>query len=74
MYPGAHLDTTPDKPAVIMAATGRSVTFAELESNSIQLARHFRRLGLGRGDHLAVLASNTPRVFDLYWAAMRSGL
>ena len=74
MYPGAHLDTTPDKPAVIMAATGRSVTFAELESNSIQLARHFRRLGLGRGDHLAVLATNTPRVFDLYWAAMRSGL
>lgn len=74
MYPGAHLHTTPNKPAVIMADTGRIVTFAELESNSIQIARHLQQLGLRRGDHLAVLATNSPRLFDLYWAAMRSGL
>jgi long-chain acyl-CoA synthetase len=74
MYPGAYLDAFPTKPAVIVAATGEKVTFAELESNSIRIARAFNQLGLRPGDHLAVLATNTPRVFDLYWAAMRSGL
>jgi fatty-acyl-CoA synthase len=74
MYPGAYVDTTPTKPALIMAGTGQTVTFAELETNSIRIARHLRALGLRRGDHLAVLARNTPQVFDIYWAAMRSGL
>ena len=74
MYPGAYLASTPTKPAVIMADTGHTVTFAELETNSIQIARHLHQLGLRRGDHIAVLATNTPRVFDIYWAAMRSGL
>ncbi|MEN0135793.1 MAG: acyl-CoA synthetase [Rhodococcus sp. (in: high G+C Gram-positive bacteria)] len=74
MYPGAHAATTPDKPAVIMAGTGQTVTFAELESRSVRIARHLRALGLRRGDHVAVLATNTPAIFDVYWAAMRSGL
>ncbi|REE74547.1 AMP-binding enzyme [Rhodococcus wratislaviensis] len=74
MYPGAHAATTPDKPAVIMAGTGQTVTFAELESRSIRIARHLLALGLRRGDHVAVLATNTPAIFDVYWAAMRSGL
>lgn len=74
MYPGAYCDITPHKPAVIMADTGQSITFAELEANSIRIARHLRGLGLRRGDHLAVLATNTARVFDIYWAAMRSGM
>lgn len=74
MYPGAYLDTTPNKPAVIIAESGQIVTFAELESNSIRIARHLSALGLSRGDHLAVLATNTARLFDIYWAAMRSGL
>lgn len=74
MYPRAYLDTTPTKPAVIMADTGHIVTFAELESNSVRIARHLVSLGLTRGDHIAVVATNTARVFDIYWAAMRTGL
>ncbi|MGU3587420.1 acyl-CoA synthetase [Rhodococcus sp. C26F] len=74
MYPGAYLDTAPNKPAVIMAGTGHTVTFAELESGSVRIARHLHALGLRRGDHVAVLATNSARVFDIYWAAMRSGL
>ncbi|UOT04514.1 acyl-CoA synthetase [Rhodococcus opacus] len=74
MYPGAHAATTPDKPAVIMAGTGQTVTFAELEFRSIRIARHLHARGLRRGDHVAVLATNTPAIFDIYWAAMRSGL
>ncbi|MBS9376020.1 acyl-CoA synthetase [Rhodococcus sp. B50] len=74
MYPGAHLEAGSDRPAVIMATTGETVSFAELEANSIRIARLFLELGLQRGDNVAVLTTNSPRVFDLYWAAMRSGL
>lgn len=73
MYPGAHLDT-PDKPAVIMADTGVVTTFAQLESQSVRIARTLRTRGVRAGAHVAVLATNTARVFDIYWAAMRSGV
>ena len=34
MFPGAFVATTPDKPAVIAAATGESLTYRELDENS----------------------------------------
>lgn len=74
MYPGAHLPDRADHPAAIMAGSGEAVTFGQLEARSIQIARVLQSRGLGRGDHVAVLATNTPRIFDIYWAAMRSGL
>lgn len=74
MYPGAHLSTRPHDPAVIMADSGETVTFTQLETRSIQIARALADRGLRPGDHLAVLATNTARIFDIYWAAMRSGL
>ncbi|GAC67895.1 acyl-CoA synthetase [Gordonia soli] len=77
MYPGAHLATRPHDPAVIVEnehGVDEVVTFTQLESRSIQVARALRSRGLRPGDHLAVLATNTARVFDIYWAAMRSGL
>ncbi|MCQ4152530.1 acyl-CoA synthetase [Rhodococcus qingshengii] len=74
MYPGAYIATTPHKAAVIVAETGAMVTFAELESNSIRIARVLHEFGLRRGDNLAVLATNNVQVFDIYWAAMRSGV
>ncbi len=74
MYPGAYVATNPDKAAVIVGETGEAVTFAQLESNSIRIARVLHGLGLRRGDNLAVLATNNVQVFDIYWAAMRSGV
>jgi len=74
MYPGAHAKETPDKPAVIMAGSGATVTYAELDERSIRLARVWREAGLRRGDHVALLADNEPRYFEVYWAAIRSGL
>ncbi|WP_181781980.1 acyl-CoA synthetase [Pseudonocardia pini] len=74
MYPGTHAATTPDKPAAIMADTGETVTYAQLEERSVRIARVLHGLGLRRGDHLAVVAANDLRIFDVYWAAKRSGL
>ena len=45
MYPGAYVATNPDKAAVIVAETGEAVTFAQLESNSIRIARVLHGLG-----------------------------
>jgi len=74
MYPGTHAATAPDKPAVIMADSGVTVTYAELDENSARLAAALHQLGLRAGDVVAVLSDNAPEAFEIYWAAIRSGL
>lgn len=74
MYPGLHATRTPDKAAVIDAETGETVTYAELDSASTRFARWLGQRGLRRGDHIAVVPVNDITVFELYWAAVRSGL
>lgn len=74
MYPGTYAALTPDKAAVVHSGTGQSISYAELNENSIRLARFLREAGLRPGDDVALLADNDPRCFEVYWAAMRSGL
>jgi long-chain acyl-CoA synthetase len=74
MYPGTHAATDPDRSALVMASTGVTVTFGELEERSLRLAHQMRAAGFRRGDVIAMVSDNDPRVFDLYWAAQRSGL
>ena len=74
MFPGTFAATTPDKPAVVMAGTGESLTYRQLEEGSARLARFLVERGLRRGDGIALLADNSPRVFEVYWAAQRAGL
>ena len=73
MYPRTHALAHPDKPAVIME-TGARVTYAELEERSTRLARLLRERGLRPGDQVSIWAENHPRYYEVYWAAMRSGL
>jgi len=74
VFPGIHAATDPQRPAVLMAGTRQVVTYGELEERSARLAAALRAKGVVRGDVIAVLADNTPEVFVIYWAAMRSGL
>ncbi|MEV4152533.1 acyl-CoA synthetase [Nocardia salmonicida] len=74
MYPGAHVDRFPDKVAIVMAESGATLTYRQLEENSIRLARHLHDAGLRRGDHVALLSVNDPKMYEVYWAALRSGL
>lgn len=74
MYPGTWAATTPDKPALIMAATGEVTTYAALEERSARLARHLHDRGLRPGDVVALVTENRPEAFVAYWAALRSGL
>ncbi|MFC7340061.1 acyl-CoA synthetase [Saccharopolyspora griseoalba] len=74
MYPGVHAANTPDKPAVIMAGSGAVTTYRELDDRSLRLANALRAAGLGEGDVVALLSDNDPRAFEVYWAAVRSGM
>jgi acyl-CoA synthetase (AMP-forming)/AMP-acid ligase II len=74
MYPGTHAALTPDRPAVIMASSGAVLTYRELNERSMRLARLLAASGLREGDRVAILAENHIRYFEVYWAAIRSGL
>ena len=63
-----------DKPAVIMADSGATLSYAELERQSNKVAQLFRARGLRPGDHIAVLMENRLEFFPVVWAAQRSGL
>jgi fatty-acyl-CoA synthase len=53
VYPGAHALTQPDKPALIMASTGKTITYAELNERSnpprAMVVRHQVRLNPDAG-------------------------
>lgn len=74
MHPGAIAALLPDKPAVIMASSGKVVTFRELDEESNRLAHLFRAAGLRPGDHIAFMLENHPLFLAVAWAAHRSGL
>ncbi|MDE0581312.1 MAG: AMP-binding protein [bacterium] len=74
MYPGHHARTTPDKAAQIMASTGEVTTYRELDEGANRLAQLLYGRGLREGDHISVLAENHPRYYEVFWAAMTSGL
>src|SRR5215469_5715940 len=74
MHPSIHARSRPDKPAYIMAATGETVTFGELDARSNQGAQLFRSLGVMTGDAIALFIDNSPRYYEVLWAAQRSGI
>lgn len=71
MHPGAH---DPAKTAVLLAGTDRRLTYGELEERSVRLAHVLHDAGLRPGDDVALVATNDPRFFEVYWACLRSGL
>ena len=61
MHPSVHARTNPDKPAFIMAYSGETVTYGELDARSNQGAHLFRSLGIGPGDPIAIFMENSAR-------------
>lgn len=74
MYPGVHAAARPDHLAVVMAGSGRTLTYRELDDRSAALASALHARGLGRGDVVAMLTTNAAECFEIYWACLRSGL
>jgi fatty-acyl-CoA synthase len=72
--PTTHAARTPDAPAIVMGASGKTTTYAQLEDRSTRLARALRERGLRTGDAIAILLPNERAYLEVAWAAQRSGL
>src|SRR5262252_1437895 len=74
MYAGKHAKLRPLQPAFIMAGSGETVTYRELDARTNRLAHLFRSRGLKRLDHYAVFMENNSRYLEACGAGERSGL
>src|SRR5215813_14509717 len=74
MYTGKHARLRPLQPAFIMASTGETVTYRELEARANRLAHLLRKRGLNRLDHYAIFMENNSRYLEACGAGERSGL
>jgi acyl-CoA synthetase (AMP-forming)/AMP-acid ligase II len=73
-HPRLHAQQTPNKLAVEMTDGSGSLTYVELEQRANQGAHLIRGLRIVRGDTIAFWLPNGTGVFEVYWAAQRSGL
>ncbi len=74
MYVGNRFDKHPERAAFIMATSGETVSYAELERRSNRLAHLLRDVGLKRLDHYAIFMENNSRYLECNGAGERSGL
>jgi len=74
MFPGDHATSHPDKPAYIMASTGKVVTYKELDDAANRLSNLLRAAGLEVGDHIAICMENHERYMELIWGCHYAGL
>ncbi|MGN6500832.1 MAG: acyl-CoA synthetase [Tsuneonella sp.] len=73
MHPVNHAQSRPDHPAIIMAATGETMTFGELDAAANRMAQLLRARGVNAGDAFALWLENRPEYHVVAWAAQRSG-
>ena len=64
---------TPERVAIIDRASGMQTTYAQWNERADRTARLLQRLGVGKGDRVAVYASNCAEYLDLFWAAPKIG-
>ena len=73
-YPGAYVASLGAKPAVIIAETGVTMSYAELDAYANRLARLYQSLGLKAGDHVAYCLENRLECTAVHWGAHYAGL
>ena len=73
MHPITHAETRADHPALIMAGSGETMTYGEMDAYANRFARLLRARGLDRGDHFGVLMENTIHYLPIVWGSQRAG-
>ena len=68
-----HAGRRPDQLAIHDLHTGRKFTYRDLDTRAGRMASALTRLGIARGDRVALLAPNGPEYFDLQFAVGRIG-
>ena len=74
MHPRPFALSDAQRPALVIPATGETVSYGELEAAANRGAHLLRHLGARRGDVVALLMDNESAIFDVAWAAQRTGL
>jgi long-chain acyl-CoA synthetase len=74
MYPGLQAAIRPNQPAIVMAQSGETITYAELERRSNRLAHFLRANRLTRLDRYAIFIENNARYVECCSAGERAGL
>ena len=74
MFTGKHAHLRPLQPAFIMATSGESVSYAELEARTNRLSHLFRNRGMKRLDHYAIFMENNSRYLEACGAGEKAGL
>lgn len=69
-----HALSRPNQPAVIMAESGNTLSYAALSSSANQCAQLLHSLGLRRGDRFAIFMENRLEYIQICWAGVNSGL
>ncbi len=73
MHPTIHARNRPDQPAIIMAASGKTVTFGELDAAADRVAQLFRAKGVAQGDTVGLWLENRPEYLAIAWGNQRAG-
>lgn len=73
MYPGHYAVSRPNHPAMIMAGSGDTIGYAELDRRSIQLARLLDQHGIADDATVAVVCENRLEWAEILWGVIRSG-
>ena len=72
---GERARLTPAKTALVEVASGRRLTYAELDARAAAAARVLQRdLGLARGDRAGLLAANSVEFLDVFFGALKAGV
>jgi len=74
MFPGHVALTHPDKPAIVMARSGKTITYAELDRSANQVSQLLYSAGLRPGDNVAICLENHEKFFDVVWGCHYAGL
>jgi long-chain acyl-CoA synthetase len=61
----------PDKTALVFE--GRRITFAELEEEANRVARGLVKLGIKKGDRVAMIQASNPRFVTAFFGIMKAG-
>ena len=73
MYPAVYAASSPDRPAIIQASTGKVTTYGELHSAALRLANVLRAAGIQPGDHVALCMENHERYLEVIWGCHYAG-
>ncbi len=73
MHPIQHAKGRPDHPAIIMAGSGETVTYRQMDEAANRIAHWLRGQGLRAGDCFALLMENCARFHEVVWASQRAG-